>query len=105
MQSECLYFFIFFFDGKAGADRPHPRQCAMEPSYWDPDSPLWAKYDLGFYRTRFMEDSTRIFSSDKDELEILRSNCWRETEDTGEDSGTENDPGVRIGATWLEDHS
>jgi hypothetical protein len=71
----------------------------MEAPYWNPDSALWTKYDLGFYRTRFMDDSMRIFSSDKDQVEILRSNNWSEIKDTGENSGTENDPGVRIGAT------
>ncbi len=44
----------------------------MDKSYWDDSSPKWAQYDLDFYRQRFVDDSTRIFSTDKDEVEILQ---------------------------------
>ncbi|KAH7136338.1 hypothetical protein EDB81DRAFT_801965 [Dactylonectria macrodidyma] len=43
----------------------------MDTSYWDPSSLRWTAYDLDFYYRRFINDSTRVFSSAEDHIEIL----------------------------------
>jgi hypothetical protein len=73
----------------------------MDKSYWKYSSLKWAQYDLDFYHQRFVNDSTRIFSTDKDEVEILRPPCRIPAREK-QDAETVSAICVRAGAVLLD---